>query len=150
VCRLPIRRFKKRLHDERAVLRAPLLNGNWNCRTLPFQCYPSHGNWMLRLHILAVQKTSGFTGRPCISLCNCVTVGNTEPCHTALTHSSTHCHLLCINCCDNVYIIHSASRSRLEIHFLSVQWIHSQEVRTRPSQVPASSSLGYNNICFVV
>ena len=36
--------------NERVVLRAPLL----------------HGNWTLRLHILAIQKTSGFTGGPCI------------------------------------------------------------------------------------
>jgi len=56
--------LKKRLHDERAVLRSPVLHGNWNCKTLRFQCYPSHGKWTLRLHILAVQKTSGFTGGP--------------------------------------------------------------------------------------
>ena len=58
--------FNKRLHDECTVLRAPLLNGNWNCKTLSFQCYPSHGNCTLHPHILAVQKTSGFTGGPCI------------------------------------------------------------------------------------
>jgi len=60
--------FKKHLHDERVVLRAPLLHGNCHCKTLHFQYYPSYGNWTLRLHILAVQKTSGFTGRPCKSL----------------------------------------------------------------------------------
>ena len=58
--------FKNCLHDECVVMKAPLLHGNWNCKTLRFQWYPSHGNCTLHLHTLAVQKTSGFTGRPCI------------------------------------------------------------------------------------
>ena len=59
--------LKKCLHDECAVLRAPLLHGNWNCKNLRFQWYPSHGNWTPCLHMLAIQKTSGFTGGPCSS-----------------------------------------------------------------------------------
>jgi hypothetical protein len=66
--------FKECLHDECAMLRAPLLHGNY--KTLRFQCYPSHGNWTLRLHILAVQKTSDFTGGPYIyfirQYCKCL------------------------------------------------------------------------------
>jgi len=114
-----------------------------NCKCLCFQCYPSYGNWTLRRHILAIQKTSDFTDGPCSS-----EVTSEWRCNSIRLYMSSWrvCGKPLWRCCwDNIFWL----GERVYLHMLGVEdlYLHllgEKRLLSLPTgrRIPASALIG--------